>query len=408
MSTTYNTDVCVAGGGPAGMVLGLLLVKLGVKVLVCEHHQDFQREYRGEVLMPRFTQMFRQIGLFEIIEKSPHLKLTELEGYYRNGRVLDIHFQDIAPEAPFAIWMPQPILLNALLDQAKHFSNFEMWFGARVEGLIQEEGVTKGMFVHKEKENETVEVKAKVTVGTDGRFSTLRKRGKFELEYEDHTFDLLWFSIPKPPEYDNHVRFFFSPESNYLILPKYPDSIQCGLVIPKDGYAAYLKRGIESLRGVLLKSHPLFHQFASELKNFSPFNVLQAKIEYVKKWARHGLILVGDSAHTCSPAGAIGVSVAVATAIVAADVIYDCIKQEDYSENALSRVQKMREREVRHIQTRQKAFSRLLLPAFSWFKILTPTAFFLLTQSGLFKKLQRDLMVMKKPLPIRPELSFRS
>ena len=99
MTAGYTTDVCIAGAGPAGMVLGLLLAKLGVNVLVCEHHPDFHREYRGEVLMPRFTQMFRQIGLFEEIEKYPHLKLTELEGYYRNKRVFNIGFMEIAPEA---------------------------------------------------------------------------------------------------------------------------------------------------------------------------------------------------------------------------------------------------------------------------------------------------------------------
>lgn len=398
MAQTFRVDVCIAGAGPAGMVLGLLLAKLGVKVLVCEHHPDFEREYRGEVLMPRFTQMFRQIGLFEHIEKYPHLKLAELEGYYQAKRILNISFSEIAPEAPFAIWMSQPILLQALLDQAKQYPNFELWFGARVESLMEEGTVTKGAIIHKGKE--TVEVRANITVGTDGRFSTVRRRGDFELEFEDHAFDVIWFTIPRPAGYDHYVRFFFSPTSNYLILPKYPDSIQCGLVIPKGAYLNYLKQGIDSIREVLLKSHPLFHPFAKNLKNFSAFSLLQAKIEYIKKWAKNGVILVGDSAHTCSPAGAIGVSVAVASAIVAADVIYDCLQKKDYSEQALGRLQELREAEVRHILNRQKAFSRILLPASPWLRGLAPFIFQFLTKSGLFRILQRDLMVMKKPLPV--------
>ncbi len=386
------------------MVLGLLLAKLGVKVLVCEHHPDFEREYRGEVLMPRFTQMFRQIGLFNHLEKYPHLKLTELEGYFEDKRILNISFSEIVPEAPFAIWMPQPILLQALLDQAKQYPNFELWFGARVESLIEEGTVTKGAVIHKGKE--IFEVRANITVGTDGRFSTIRKRGDFELEFEDHTFDLIWFTIPKPASYDNHVRFFFSKASNYIILPKHPNSIQCGLVVPKDGYLRYLKQGIGSIRKVLLASHPLFHEFAKELKDFSHFSLLQAKIEYIKKWAKDGVILIGDSAHTCSPAGAIGVSVAVASAIVAADVIEDCVRKKDYSEQALSRVQEMRKAEVRHILNRQKAFSRILLPTSPWLRGLAPFLFSLLAKSGLFRILQRDLMVMKKPLPVSPEVGF--
>ncbi len=399
-------DVCIAGGGPAGMLLGLLLAKQGLKVLVLEQHKDFEREYRGEVLMPRFTQMMRQIGLNEYLTQFPHLNLTEMEGFYRDKPIFKISFEELAPEAPFAVWMPQTVMLEALHAKAKELSNFEILFDAHAVDTIEENGVCKGLSVSHAGEKK--EVRARVSVGADGRFSAVRKRGGFRLADEDHKFDLIWFTLEKPAGYDNKVRFYLASDCNYLILPKYPNHIQCGLVVEKGGYSKYVKQGIGSLRNILANANPVFKEFAANLYDFSPFNVLQAKIEYVKEWAKDGVLLVGDSAHTCSPAGAVGVSVAVASAIVAADVITQCFAKNDFSAAMLSQVQKIREKEVLHIQSRQKTFSRLLFPQASGLQravILFLAS--LVVKSGLIKNAQRDLMVMKEPLPVSPALYFR-
>ncbi len=399
-----ETDVCIAGAGPAGMTLALLLAKMGVRVLVLEHHQDFHREYRGEVLMPRFTQMFRQINLFDFISTYPHLKLTELEGFYQEKRILAINFKEICPEAPFAIWMPQPILLGALHDKAKTFPTFQILFETRAENLIHDGNRVVGITAVKH--GEKIEIFSKVTVGTDGRFSMIRKKARFEIEDEDHQFDLVWFTIPKPANYDDRVRFYFSLHRNCLILPKYPNSLQCGLVVHKDEMKIFMHQGVDSLKQILLKSHPLFHEFANTLKDFSPFNVLQAKIELIKEWAQDGLLLVGDSAHTCSPAGAIGVSVAVGSAIQAADLLLKCLERNDFSKKSLDRLQAIRGEEVRHIQHRQKDFSHLLINDSRWAAILMPYLVPLLGKTRLFRKMQQDLLVMHQPLAIRPDLAF--
>ena len=121
-----EVDVCIVGAGPAGMILGLLLAHLNIKVLVLERHKNFEREYRGEVLMPRFTQMLRQLNLLDVIEQYPHLKLKNIDGVFKNWVIAKISFEKIFPEVPFAIWMSQPTLLNALYEKAKNYEHFDI------------------------------------------------------------------------------------------------------------------------------------------------------------------------------------------------------------------------------------------------------------------------------------------
>lgn len=399
-----KTDVCIVGGGPAGMVLALLLAKNGIKTLVLEQHRDFEREYRGEVLMPRFVQMMQQINLWEYIESQHHLKIKDFDGFFEDKKFFSITFKEISPEVPFAVWMPQLILLNALHEKAKTFSSFDIWFDTSAHKLIWENNQCVGVVA--KKGNEEVEIRAKITVGTDGRFSAIRREGGFELEYEHHRFDLVWFTVPRPPEYDNHVRFFLTRGSNYLMLPKYPNAIQCGLLVERGGYVKLRGKGIENLKNVLSDAHPAVRAHVNQLNDFNHFNVLQAKIEFVKKWAKNGVLLIGDSAHTCSPAGAIGVSVAAASAIVGAQIILDAIRKNDFSEGFLSKLQKLREAEVYEIHALQKNFTAALLPRSVLIKKFQPFIFRIIAKSGLMRMIQRKMLVMKTKLPVPSSLTL--
>jgi 2-polyprenyl-6-methoxyphenol hydroxylase-like FAD-dependent oxidoreductase len=399
----HKTDVAIVGGGPAGMLLGLLLSQHGVKTLVLERHADFAREYRGEVLMPRFMQMMKEIGLFDTLLKYPHLKLNGFEFYVGGRHVTSIDISKLAPESPFILWMPQPVMLNALYQKAKESAAFDLWFQADALDLTEENHQTTGLVV--KTKDRTLQVGAKVIVGADGRNSLIRRKGGFDLAYEDHDFDILWFTISKPEGFENNVRGFISLRHNYLILPKLPHHLQCGIMIEKNSYAKIKNAGIADLKKELLAAHPVFKDFATHLEDFHAFTLLPAKADRVREWAKDGLLLIGDAAHTCSPAGAIGVSVAVGTAIVASDVILKCVKAGNFSKSALSEVQKRREPDVKEIQSIQNRAAALVKPQPLLLKLLALIAIILLAKTPIFRRTQRRLLLMNKPLLNREKVS---
>ena len=402
----YRVDVCIVGAGPAGMILALLLAHQGIKVLVLESHHNFERECRGEVLMPRFIQMMRQTGLLSCLEKYPHLKLKNFELHYKDKILANLDFSGICPEAPFALWMSQTVMLNALREKAATYPNFQLLFGVTARDVILEGEKIVGVTATRRAEQ--FEVRARVTVGADGRASAVRKTAEFKMEYEDYDFDVAWFTARRHEHFENTVRAFFTPQRTYLVLPKYPDLVQCGILVGKGEFSQIREQGIEAMKQELLNAHPMLHDFARQLTDFEPFSVLQARVSYVARWAKEGCLLIGDAAHTCSPAGAIGVSVAAATAIVAADVIIKGFKRGDLSLATLSKVQTIRASDVQRIQTMQGFFTTAAFLKYPRLRPLALLSIFTLARTGILPKFFRRIAVMDEPLPIDPAISLEN
>lgn len=406
--TTARVSTCIVGGGPAGLMLGLLLAKRGADVLVLEGHEDFEREFRGEVLQPSTAHLLDELGLLEYVLAQPHSILETGKVRLDGVEIGEFSFRRIAPRYPYAIWMPQPIFLDALLRKAQPFSSFRCWMGAKVTALLEEDGCVVGVRGLRHGK-EPFEVRADVVVGADGRYSAVARLGGFEPAYEHHDFDVIWFTIEQPPGWSS--TFYVSlGEFRGLMLPKYPHHIQAGLVLPTGEWRRWRQEGVAAVAERVRRFDPIFTGFADTLTDFTPFFPLEGLIRLVDDWARDGLLLIGDAAHTMSPAGAIGVNVAIATAVVAAQTIYPHLGHGTIAHEHLSRVQRLRENDVRTLHRLQLGAQGLLLsqgsrnPVVRW---LVPKVLPLFLQSPLLPRVQRRLFFGAPLPPLDPAFSFR-
>jgi 2-polyprenyl-6-methoxyphenol hydroxylase-like FAD-dependent oxidoreductase len=407
--TTVRTSACIVGGGPAGLMLGLLLAKRGVDVLVLEGHETFDREFRGEVLQPSTAHLLDELGLLQYVLDQPH-SLLEAGKIRMNGEEIgEFSFKTLVPEYPYAIWMPQPIFLAALLRKAQPLPSFQCWMGAKVTKLLEEDGRVVGVSGLRHGK-EPFEVRADVVVGADGRYSAVARLGGFIPAYEHHDFDIIWFTIEQPPGWSNTLYVSLGEGVRGLLLPKYPHHIQAGIALPTGEWRRWRQDGVAAVAERVRRFDPIFAAFANELKDFTPFFPLEGIIRLVKDWARDGLLLIGDAAHTMSPAGAIGVNVAIATAAVAAQVLYPRLGHGPISRDDLLAIQRLREDDVRTLHRLQLGAQRVLLgqgrgnPIVKW---LVPRLLPLVLRSPLLPRVQRRLFFGAPLPPLDPAFSFR-
>jgi 2-polyprenyl-6-methoxyphenol hydroxylase-like FAD-dependent oxidoreductase len=389
-------------------MLGLLLAKRGVDVLVLEGHEDFEREFRGEVLQPSTSHLLDELGLLEYVLAQPH-SLLEVGKIRLHGREIgQFEFKKIAPRYPYAIWMPQPIFLEALRRKAAAFPSFQCWMGAKATGLVEEGGKVVGVNGLRHG-REPFEVRADVVVAADGRYSTLARLGGFEAAYEHHDFDIIWFTIEQPPGWTS--TFYVSMgDTRGLMLPKYPHHVQAGLALPTGEWKRWRDEGVAVVAERIKRFDPIFTDFTASLRDFKPFFPLEGVIRLMREWSRDGLLLIGDAAHTMSPAGAIGVNVAIATAAVAAQVLYPHFGHGPIGREILREVQRLREGDVRTLHRLQLGAQGVLLgqgsrnPVTRW---LVQAALPLTLRSPLLPLVQRRLFFGAPLPPIDPAFRFR-
>jgi 2-polyprenyl-6-methoxyphenol hydroxylase-like FAD-dependent oxidoreductase len=405
--TPERVNACIVGGGPAGLMLGLLLAKRGTEVLVLEGHETFDREFRGEVLQPSTVHLLDKLGLLDYIKGEPHSLLEAGKIRLQGQEVGGFAFRRISPEYPYAIWMPQPIFLAALLRKAEPFPSFRCWMGAKVTGLVEEDGRVVGLTGVRHG-REAFEVLADVVVGADGRHSAVARLGSFKEAYEHHDFDIIWFTIDQPPGWSS--TFYVSlGKVRGLMLPKYPNQIQAGILLPTGEWRKWRQEGVTAVAERVRRFDPIFKEFAANLKDFTPFFPLAGVIRLVDDWARDGLLLIGDAAHTMSPAGAIGVNVAIATAAVAAQVLYPRVGHGTIPAEYLREVQRLREDDVRTLHRLQMGAQRVLLsqsngnPLVRW---LMPRLLPIILKSPLVPLAQRRIFFGAPLPPLDPAFSF--
>ena len=301
MPQELATRCAVAGGGPAGIMLGYLLARAGINVVVLEKHADFLRDFRGDTIHSSTFELMHELGLLDEFLKLPHQEFSRLGGLF-NGQMARIaDFSRLPTRCKFIGFMPQWHFLNFLATQAKQFPAFDLRMETEVIDLIQNGDRIAG--VRAKTPNGDLELRADLVVGCDGRSSVIRDRANFEVDDIGAPIDVLWMHISKRNS-DPEQLFGFFRHGKLLVLINRDDYFQAGFVIPKGGIEDMKRRGLPALHKEIVVLAPFLEDRIAELDDWSKIKLLTVQINRLPKWFRDGLLCIGDAAHAMSPAGA--------------------------------------------------------------------------------------------------------
>src|SRR5918996_5332350 len=280
---------CVAGGGPAGVMLGYLLARAGVDVIVLEKHADFFRDFRGDTIHPSTLALFDELGLLSLFLELPHHALRELSMAFGSSQVRIADFGGLPTPCKFIALMPQWDFLNFLANQARAYPTFALHMATAATGLIEEQGRIVG--VRARSDDGGLEIHADLCVAADGRHSTLRERAGMQVRDLGAPMDVLWFKLARPPEAPDQPLGRFGP-GEILVTINRGDYWQCGYVIPKGGYEALRARGLEAFREHLANLVPGLAEKVSALEAWDEVSMLTVKVDRLERWWRPGLLCI--------------------------------------------------------------------------------------------------------------------
>lgn len=356
-----ETGCCVVGGGPAGVVLSLLLARKGVKVHLLESHPDFDRDFRGDTVHPSVMDVMAEIGLADDILKLPHDRMQRLRLVTPQGEFQLADFRRLKIRFPFVTMLPQARFLDFLAGEAKKYPSFQLRMLANVQRLVEENGVVKGVR-YRDHDNQWHELRAPLTVAADGRFSRLRKLAGFEPIKTSAPMDVLWFRLPrKSGDMDLSTGGFFITTGHLIVVINRGEEWQLGYIITKGTYKEQHERGLEEIRKHIGLLVPFLADRVQELKSWEQIAVLAVESNRLERWYKPGLLLIGDAAHTMSPVGGVGINYAVMDAVAAANLLTAPLLAGQVTPAHLAAVQDRREKPVRIIQKFQARMQNSLV-----------------------------------------------
>ncbi len=336
---TLSTRCCVAGGGPVGMMLGLLLARAGVDVVVLEKHADFLRDFRGDTIHPSTLEVMHELGLLEAFLALPYTQVRELAGIIGGERIPIADFGRLPVRCPFIALMPQWDFLDFLAGHARRYPGFALRMSTGVVGLIDDGGRVVG--VSATAPDGPLEVRADLVVGADGRDSTVRAAAGLRVETLGAPMDVLWFRLPRKPGDAGQLLGRVEAGRIFIMLDR-GDYWQCGFVIAKGTLDEIRARGLAAFRDEVARLADARAE-ASALRDWEDVKLLTVRVDRLARWFRPGVLCLGDAAHAMSPVGGVGINLAIQDAVAAANLLAAPLREGRVSAEDLARVQRRRE-----------------------------------------------------------------
>ena len=331
---------CIAGGGPAGMMLGFLLARAGIPVMVLEKHRDFLRDFRGDTIHPSTLEIMHELGLLEEFLRRPHQPTRTVGAQIGEDFVRLADFAHLPTRCRFIAMMPQWDFLNFVAEHAKRYPEFQLKMDAEVTDLILEGAQVTGL--RATTANGDLTVRADLVIGADGRHSTVRARSGLEIVDIGAPMDALWMRLSRLPDDPGHTFLRFDTGRIFVMLNR-EDYWQCAFVIPKDGIDEIHRRGLASFRQEITRLAPYLEERTAELTDWSDVKLLNVAVDRLRIWHRPGLLCIGDAAHAMSPIAGVGINLAIQDAVAAANILAPRFRQGGISENDLRAVQHRRD-----------------------------------------------------------------
>jgi 2-polyprenyl-6-methoxyphenol hydroxylase-like FAD-dependent oxidoreductase len=362
-SQTVQTTCCIAGGGPAGMILGFLLARAGVDVQVLEKHADFLRDFRGDTIHPSTFELMYELGILDDFLRRPHQELTSIAGVIDDTTVTIADFSHLPTHCKFVGLMPQWDFLNFVAEKAHAYTEFHLRMESEVTDLILENGRVVG--VRAKTRQGPLEVRADLVVGADGRHSTVRKQAGLEVIDLGAPIDVLWMRIPRDNTDPEQTLGRFQA-GKILVMLNRDDYWQCAYVIAKGTFDEMKRAGLPAFRDGLLELARSLGNRTESLKDWSDISLLSVSVDRLRDWSRTGLLCIGDSAHAMSPVGGVGINLAIQDAVAAANVLAQVLLDHAPLDEPCRAIQKRREFPTKMTQSAQLfAHKNFIRPALS-------------------------------------------
>jgi 2-polyprenyl-6-methoxyphenol hydroxylase-like FAD-dependent oxidoreductase len=358
VSEKISVRCCIAGGGPAGLMLGYLLARAGVEVLVLEKHGDFLRDFRGDTIHPSTLELMHELGLLEEFLQLPHQKVHELNAQVGEMKLTIADFRHLPTRCGFIAFMPQWDFLNFLSERAVRYPGFKLMMNAEVSELIDGSGRVAGVIA--KTRNGEVEIRADLVVGADGRSSTVRAKAGLQVKELGAPMDVLWFRLSRTAEDPPASMGTFASGRIFVTLNR-GDYWQCGYVIAKGQFDEMRRDPFEAFRAAIVKLAPYARDSVHELRGWDDVKLLTVRVDRLLRWFRPGLLCIGDSAHAMSPVGGVGINLAIQDAVAAANALFKPLRERQITIGHLRRVQQRRDLPTRVTQWLQVAVQRRII-----------------------------------------------